>query len=94
MIAGRLHEASGGGKRALAIFEARGNRWWAGRTLWHLTAIANYLGDWEASLDYCRRGLEHGVALQDLRLKVVGWTRMGVAHIQQGDIEPRPGMLQ
>jgi class 3 adenylate cyclase/tetratricopeptide (TPR) repeat protein len=87
MIAGRLQEALEAGERALAFFEARGNRWWAGRTLWHLTAIANYLADWEASLDYCRRGLEHGVALQDLRLKVVGWTRMGLAHIQQGDIE-------
>jgi tetratricopeptide (TPR) repeat protein len=87
MIAGSLQEGLEAGERALAFFEARGNRWWAGRTLWHLTAIANYLGNWEASLDYCRRGLEHGVALQDLRLKVVGWTRMGLPHIQQGDIE-------
>jgi tetratricopeptide (TPR) repeat protein len=87
MIAGRLQEGLEAGERALAFFEARGNRWWAGRTLWHLTAIANYLGDWKASLDYCRRGLEHGVALQDLRLKVVGWTRMGLAHIKHGDIE-------
>jgi class 3 adenylate cyclase/tetratricopeptide (TPR) repeat protein len=87
MIAGKLHEALDAGERALAIFEARGTRWWAGRTLWHLTSIANYLGDWEASLNYCRRGIEHGVALQDLRLKVVGWTRLGLAHIQQGDIE-------
>jgi class 3 adenylate cyclase/tetratricopeptide (TPR) repeat protein len=87
MIAGTLHEALNAGERALAIFEARGNRWWAGRTLWHLTAIANYLGDWAASLNYCRRGIEHGVALQDLRLKVVGWTRLGLAHIQQGDVE-------
>ena len=87
MIGGRLHEGLEAGERALAIFETRGNRWWAGRTLWHLTAIANYLGDWEASLNYCRRGIEHGVALQDLRLKAVGWTRLGLAHIQQGDIE-------
>ena len=87
MIAGTLHEALNAGERALAIFEARGNRWWAGRTLWHLTSIANYLGDWAVSLNYCRRGIEHGVALQDLRLKVVGWTRLGLAHIQQGDVE-------
>jgi class 3 adenylate cyclase/tetratricopeptide (TPR) repeat protein len=87
MIAGRFHQALEAGERALAFFEARGNRWWAGRTLWHLTAVANYLGDWPASLNYCRRGIEHGVALQDLRLKVVGWTRLGLAHIQQGDIE-------
>jgi class 3 adenylate cyclase/tetratricopeptide (TPR) repeat protein len=86
MIAGRLQEALEAGERALEIFEARGNRWWAGRTLWHLTAIANYLGDWAASLNYCRRGIEHGIALEDLRLKVVGWTRLGLAHIQQGDI--------
>ena len=87
MIAGRLQEALEAGERALSIFEARGNRWWAGRTLWHLTAIANYLGDWEASLNYCRRGLDHGTALQDIRLKAVGWTRLGLAHIQQGDVE-------
>jgi class 3 adenylate cyclase/tetratricopeptide (TPR) repeat protein len=87
MVAGRLREGLQAGEQALAIFEDRGNRWWAGRTLWHLTAIANYLGDWAASLDYCRRGLEHGVALQDLRLRVVGWTRLGLAHILQGDIK-------
>jgi class 3 adenylate cyclase/tetratricopeptide (TPR) repeat protein len=87
MIAGRLHEGLDAGERALASFEARGNRWWAGRTLWHLTAVANYLGNWEASLGYCRRGLDHGIALQDLRLKTVGWTRMGLAHIQQGNVE-------
>lgn len=86
MVAGRLHEGLEAGERALAMFEARGNRWWAGRTLWHLTAIANYLGDWRASLNYCMRGLEHGIALHDLRLKVVGWTRLGVVHILQGDI--------
>jgi class 3 adenylate cyclase/tetratricopeptide (TPR) repeat protein len=86
MVAGRLREGLEAGERALAMFEARGNRWWAGRTLWHLTAIANYLGDWQASLNYCRRGLEHGIALEDLRLKVVGWTRLGLVHIQQGDI--------
>jgi class 3 adenylate cyclase/tetratricopeptide (TPR) repeat protein len=87
MIAGKLHEAIEAGEWALASFEARGNLWWAGRTLWHLTAVANYLGAWEASLGYCRRGLDHGIALQDLRLKAVGWTRMGLAHIQQGDVE-------
>jgi tetratricopeptide (TPR) repeat protein len=87
MVAGRLHEAVESGERALASFESRGNRWWAGRTLWFLTAVANYLGDWNASLDYCRRGLAHGTVLQDLRLKAIGWTRMGLAHIVQGDIE-------
>src|SRR5260370_33172383 len=65
----------------------RGNCWWAGRTVWHLQAVANYLGDWEASVNSCLRGLDHGTALQDIRLKAVGWTRMGLAHIQQGDIE-------
>jgi tetratricopeptide (TPR) repeat protein len=87
MIAGRLHEGLESGERALASFEARGNRWWAGRTLWHLTGLANFCGNWEASLGYCRRGLDHGIALQDLRLKTVGWTRMGLAYIQQGEVE-------
>ncbi len=87
LIAGRPRDAIEAGERALASFEAQGNRWWAGRTLWHLSGAANYLGDWEASLDYCRRGLEHGIALADLRLKAVGWARMGRAHIERGDVE-------
>src|SRR6266478_5548524 len=45
-VAGRLQEAIEAGERALASFEARGDRWWAGRTLWFLTATANYLGNW------------------------------------------------
>jgi class 3 adenylate cyclase/tetratricopeptide (TPR) repeat protein len=87
MVAGRLHDAIEVGERALSSFEARGNRWMAGRTLWHLTSIANCLGKWDASLDYCRRGLNHGGVLNDLRLRVVGWSRMGSAHIQRGDSE-------
>jgi class 3 adenylate cyclase/tetratricopeptide (TPR) repeat protein len=87
MVAGRLREAHEAGERAVSSFEIRGNPWWAALTLWHLTAIANYLGEWETSLDYCRRGLEHGIALNDVRLKAVSWTRMGVAHIVRGDLE-------
>jgi class 3 adenylate cyclase/tetratricopeptide (TPR) repeat protein len=87
MVAGRLNEALEAGERALSSFEARGDRWWAGRTLWHLTSIANYLGEWDRSLNFCTRGLQHGIVLNDLRLKVVGWSRMGVAHIVRGDIE-------
>ena len=87
LIAGRPRDAVEAGERALASFEARGDRWWAGRTLWHLSGAANYLGEWGASLDYCRRGLEHGIELGDLRLKAVGWARMGRAHIERGDIE-------
>jgi len=87
VVAGRLHEAIEAGERALLGFEARGDRWWAARTLWHLTGATNCLGEWEAGLDYCRRGLEHGIALNDLRLKVVGWSRMGLAHIALGNVE-------
>jgi tetratricopeptide (TPR) repeat protein len=61
--------------------------WWAGRTLWHLSSAANYLGEWDASRKYSRRALEHGTALNDLRLKTVSWWRIGVAHILQGDLE-------
>ncbi|MGH7114886.1 MAG: tetratricopeptide repeat protein [Stellaceae bacterium] len=87
MVAGRLSDAVEAGEHALASFECRGDRWWAGRTLWHLTAAANYLGEWDRSLEYCRRGLEHGIALDDLRLKAAGWSRMGTAHIVRGDFE-------
>ena len=87
IVAGKPREALEAGQRALAIFEARGDIWWAGRTLWHLTSAANVLGEGEASLDYCRRALDHGTALNDLRLTAVGWWRTGSAHIHQGDLE-------
>ena len=86
-IAGRLRDAVEVGELALAVFEARGNLWWAGRTLGHLTWAANALGEWEASLSYCRRALEHGIALQDVRLKTIGWWRMASASVQQGDLK-------
>jgi class 3 adenylate cyclase/tetratricopeptide (TPR) repeat protein len=87
LVAGRLRDAIASGERAVSSFEARGDRWWAGRTLWHLSSAANYLGEWDASLDYSRRGLEHGIALDDLRLKAAGWARLGTAHIAQGEFE-------
>jgi tetratricopeptide (TPR) repeat protein len=43
------------------------------------------LGEWEASFSYCRRALEYGAALEDLRIKVVGLWRMGATHVYQGD---------
>jgi tetratricopeptide (TPR) repeat protein len=87
MVAGRLRDAIEAGERAVSSFEARGNPWWAALTLWHLTAAANYLGDWDASLDYCRRACAHGAAIKDTRLESVSLSRMGIAHIVRGDIE-------
>jgi class 3 adenylate cyclase/tetratricopeptide (TPR) repeat protein len=75
------------GARALAIFEARGNVWWACRTLWALSVAAMYVGEWARSLEYCRQALQHGREVNDLRLKVVGWWRTGWTHIQRGDAE-------
>jgi tetratricopeptide (TPR) repeat protein len=89
-VAGRLREAIAAGERALASFEARGDLWWAARTLWFLSIAANGLGEWTMSVSYCRRGLEHGIALNEGRFKsiqAVGWWRMGSAYIQQGDLE-------
>jgi class 3 adenylate cyclase/tetratricopeptide (TPR) repeat protein len=86
-VAGRLRDAVEVGERALSSFESQGNLWWASRTLWSLSVAANCLGEWAASLDYCQRALDHGIALNDLRLKAVGWLRTGVAHILRGDFE-------
>jgi tetratricopeptide (TPR) repeat protein len=86
-VAGRLSEAIEVGERALSSFELQGNLWWAGRTLWSLSVAANCLGEWDASLNYCRRARDHGVTLNDLRLKAVSWLRTGLAHILQGDLE-------
>jgi tetratricopeptide (TPR) repeat protein len=84
-VSGDLRGALEAGERALEIFERRGNIWWACRTLWVLNIAALYRGDWNRSLDYCRRALEHGKAVDDLRLKVVGWWRMGSTHVYRGD---------
>jgi class 3 adenylate cyclase/tetratricopeptide (TPR) repeat protein len=84
LFTGRLHEAREAGERALARFEALGNLWWACRTIWHLHPTAMALGEWEASLDYCRRALDHGAALKDLRIRVVGLWRTGACYIYQG----------
>src|SRR5262249_11712096 len=88
LAAGDLRNALDVGERALATFERRGNIWWACRTLWALSPLANYVGEWERSLEYGRRALDHGQTVNDLRLKVVGWWRTGSTHIQKGDPEP------
>jgi class 3 adenylate cyclase len=90
IVAGKPADAVAAGERAIASFEARGDLWWAARTLWFLSIAANNLGRWNASVNYCRRGLDHGIALKEIRFKsvhAVGWWRMGSAYIQQGDLE-------
>ncbi len=84
-FAGDLSQAMTAGERALAEFEARGNVWWACRTMWILSAAANALGQWSRSLGYCSRALEHGEAADDLRLKVVAWSRTAGTQTQRGD---------
>jgi DNA-binding NtrC family response regulator/tetratricopeptide (TPR) repeat protein len=84
-FAGDLDRAMTAGERALAGFEARGNVWWACRTMWILSMTANALGQWSRSLAYCRRALEHGEAADDLRLKVVAWSRIAGTQTQRGD---------
>jgi class 3 adenylate cyclase/tetratricopeptide (TPR) repeat protein len=89
-VAGDLREALAVGERALAFFEEHGNIWWACRTLWQLSTTAISMGEWERSLAYCCRALEHGRAVDDLRLKVVGLWRTGSTHILQGN--PQTGL--
>jgi len=84
-VAGDLRAALDAGERALEVFERRGNVWWACRTLWVLNIAALYQGDWQRGLRYGQRALEHGQAVDDLRLKVVGWWRMGSTHVYRGD---------
>ena len=37
---------------ALPVFEARGNLWWASRTLWGLLPTLNAMGEWRIALDW------------------------------------------
>src|SRR5262245_28925006 len=87
VLAGDLSSALAAGERALAIFEPRGNVWWACRALWGLSMATNGLGRWEQGLAYCRRALGYGREVNDLRLKVVGLWRTGSIHIRRGDPE-------
>jgi tetratricopeptide (TPR) repeat protein len=87
LFTGRLRDAIETGERALASSEALGNLWWACRTIWHLNPAAMALGEWNASFGYCRRALEYGAILKDLRIKVVGLWRTGETHIHKGDPE-------
>jgi class 3 adenylate cyclase/tetratricopeptide (TPR) repeat protein len=87
LTAGRLREALEAGERALAHFDVLGNLWWAVRTISHLSPVAIALGEWDKSLNYCRRAIEHGITLDDTRLRVIGLWRMGVTYAQQGDPE-------
>jgi len=87
LIAGRLHEAIDAGERALASFEARGDLWWAVRTISHLGPAAKDLGEWDRSVNYCRRAVDHGITFNDSRPKVIGLWRMGATYIHQGDLE-------
>ena len=86
-MAGELEDAVAAGEHALEHFEARGNIWWACRTLWALSSAASVMGEWSRGLEYCRRALEHGQAVNDLRLKVAGWWRTGSTHVQRGDVD-------
>jgi transcriptional regulator with AAA-type ATPase domain/tetratricopeptide (TPR) repeat protein len=90
-LAGDLREAVNAGERALSQFEARGNVWWACRTMWILSHTANVLGEWDRSLDYCSRALQHGESANDLRLKVVAWSRMAASQVQRGDAKAALG---
>jgi class 3 adenylate cyclase/tetratricopeptide (TPR) repeat protein len=85
LVAGNLRGVIDAGERALEIFVARGDVWWTCRTLFAMSPAANGLGEWERGLAYGRTILQHGHALNDLRLKVVGWWRTGVTHIYRGD---------
>jgi tetratricopeptide (TPR) repeat protein len=87
VVAGELQAAIETGEGALAIFEADGNLWWASRALWHLSSATNCRGEWASSLSYCRRALEYGTLLNDMRLKAAGLWRTGNAYIQQGDAD-------
>jgi len=87
VVVGRLREAVDVGERALAFFEAHGNVWWACRILWHLSTACNAIGEWGRGFAYCRRALEHGQSVNDLRLKVVGWYRTGSTHTLRGNPE-------
>ena len=67
------------------MFESHGDAWWASRALAQLSPAANYLGAWEQGLQYCRRMVELGTAVDDLRLKVSALVRTASTHVHRLD---------
>ena len=53
----------------------------------HLSPAALALGEWDRSLKYCRRAIEHGTTLNDVRQRVIGLWRLGLTYSYQGDPE-------
>jgi tetratricopeptide (TPR) repeat protein len=82
---GDLANTFAAGERALALFEERGNLWWACRALFALGPAANAAGDWERALAYCGKMVDYGIQTDDLRLKVSSWWRSGEAYLRKGD---------
>lgn len=85
LVAGNLRNSIEAAERALRDFERAGNIWWACRALAHLSAAANALGEWDRSLDGCRRAHEYALATNDRRLRVSALVRTGSTLIQRGD---------
>ena len=85
-IGGDLEGALGSGARALAVFESAGDAWWACRALGILGAAAAARGEWADALAHGRRALEHGLAVNDTRLKILALVRLGATQIEMGDV--------
>jgi tetratricopeptide (TPR) repeat protein len=85
LVAGNLRGVIESGERAVQSFMARGDVWWTCRPLFAMSPAANGLGEWQRGLEYGHTILQHGQAINDLRLKVVGWWRTGVTHVYRGD---------
>jgi class 3 adenylate cyclase/tetratricopeptide (TPR) repeat protein len=85
IYAGDFAKALEAGEQALALFEARGNLWWACRALFALSPAANATGEWRRSFAYCTKMLAYGEETNDLRLRISAWWRTGTAYTQAGD---------
>jgi class 3 adenylate cyclase/tetratricopeptide (TPR) repeat protein len=85
LFTGDLRRGLALGEHAVESFEQRGDLWWAGRTLGHLSPIANALGEWPRALGYGRRALAHARTLDDQRLTITALLRLASTLIQQGD---------
>ena len=88
-VSGDLREGMVTGERALAMFEARGNVWWAAARYGGSSGGKRIWANGRRASTYCRRALEHGRDVNDLRLKVVGWWRTGSTHRCSGGIRSR-----
>jgi tetratricopeptide (TPR) repeat protein len=88
---GEFEEALQAEARAYAIGEAAGDRQLQASAAWASGLIRALMGDWEAGIEACQRGLQHSPDPLSIAV-ALGW--LGHAYLEKGDFANAIPLLQ